>query len=187
MKSKKLIFVILLIFIITLILNLGVYATSVPRPSEPYTYPYWIIFESASGYLSMCESRYPIKVSLKSGKLDSFHRAGPAFFWYVDNWNIYNSIYTDNGGNDYKECNATGDTILYANHDILNYYNDTVFFSKTLPVYHKDLKEVLEENPPLTLMSPLIRGISPFLIGLLIALVAFWKAWQFLFKTLRKA
>ena len=187
MKSKKLVFVILFIFIITLILNLGVYATTVPEPNEPYTYPYWIIYEDQYGGLKMIESKYPIKVGLKNGNLDNWRISGPRFGWRVESWTIYNSVPTDLGEPNYSVTNADGSTILYANHDIVNISNDTVFFSKTLPVSHKDLKEVLEENPPLGLMSPLIRGISPFLIGLLIVLVAFWKAWQFLFKTLRKA
>ena len=75
--------------------------------------------------------------------------------------------------------------ILYSNHDI---YTDStltdVFFSATRQT---PMQETLTKHPPLTLMSPLIRGISPFLIGLLIALVGFSKALQFLFKTLRKA
>lgn len=83
MKSKKLLFVILFIFILTLILNLGVYATTVPKPSEPYTYPYWLIYEIdyGSGMMEfMVESRYPIKVSLSNGQLDSWRWAGPFFF-----------------------------------------------------------------------------------------------------------
>ena len=186
MKSKKLLFVILIIFVLTLILNLGVYATSVPKPNEPYTYPYWIIFERNGG-LNMWESKYPIKVSLSNGQLDSWCISGPALKWKVGNWYILRSKTIDEGGTTYSRINADDSNILYANHDIVNISNDTVFFSKTLPVSQKDLKEVLEENPPLTLMTPLIRGIIPFLIGLLIASVAFWKGWQFLFKTLRKA
>ena len=65
--------------------------------------------------------------------------------------------------------------IIRSNFTIYYINGETVFFS------------VLTQVDPLTQMTPLIRGISPFLIGLLIALVGFWKAWQFLFKTLRKA
>ena len=187
MKSKKLLFVILFIFILTLILNLGVYATNVPKPSEPYTYPYWIIYERDSG-LRMWESRYPIKVYSSSGQLNKFRTAGPAFLWKVDTWFIANSRTLDEGGTTYYPSAASDDCILlYANHDIINDFNGTVFFSKTLPVSQKDMKEVLKENPPLSLMSPLIRGIIPYLIGLVIASVGFWKAWQFLSKTLQKA
>mgnify|MGYP001076153743 CR=1 FL=1 len=75
--------------------------------------------------------------------------------------------------------------ILYSNHDI---YSDStltdVFFSATRLT---PIQKTLTQHPPLTLMSHQIVGIIPYLIGLLIALVAFWKAWQFLFKTLRKA
>ena len=62
-------------------------------------------------------------------------------------------------------------------------YKTSVFFSPPKLI----LPPVLTQHQPLTLMTPQIRGISPFLIGLLVALVAFWKACQFLFKTLRKA
>ncbi len=186
MKSKKLVFVILFIFILTLFLNLGVYATTVPRPSEPYTYPYWIIYEDKYG-LKMWESRYPFKVSLKSEQLDSFYVAGPAFLWRVGTWSLANVYYTDEGGTNYKRFNADGFTILYANHDILNSSNGTVFFSKTLPVSRKDTKEVLKENPPLTLMKSRLVGLIPLSIGLLIVSVGFYKGLSVLFKALRQA
>jgi len=77
------------------------------------------------------------------------------------------------------------DEIIQSTHNI--YMDETltsVFFSATRKT---PMQKALTQRPPLSLMSPLIRGISPFLIGLLIALVAFLKGLQLLFKTLRKA
>lgn len=77
------------------------------------------------------------------------------------------------------------DEILQSSHDI---YTDSsltsVFFSATRKT---PMQETLTQHPPLTLMNPLIRGISPYLIGLLIVLAGFLKGLQLLFKTLRKA
>jgi hypothetical protein len=73
--------------------------------------------------------------------------------------------------------------ILQSSHDI---YTDSsltsVFFSAPIT-----LTRVLDQHPPLTLMTPQIVGMIPYLIGLLIASVAFLKGLQFLFRTLRKA
>ncbi|NMD38392.1 MAG: hypothetical protein GYA87_06925 [Christensenellaceae bacterium] len=75
--------------------------------------------------------------------------------------------------------------ILQSTHDI---YTDSsltsVFFSATRKT---PMQETLTQHPPLTLMTPLIRGISPYLIGLLIVLAGFLKGLQLLFKTLHKA
>lgn len=77
-------------------------------------------------------------------------------------------------------------SILQSNANIYTDYDKTdVFFSPPPPPI--TLSRVLSQQPPLTLMTPLIRGISPYLIGLVIASVGFWKGWQFLSKTLRKA
>ena len=96
---------------------------------------------------------------------------------YVNgNWEYWGNVGTQEAG---------FNKILESTHDI---YTDSsltdVFFSATRII---PTLETLTKHPPLTLMSHQLRGIIPFLIGLLIALVAFWKAWQFLFKTLRKA
>ena len=96
---------------------------------------------------------------------------------YVNgNWEYYSNLGT---------VGKAYDEILQSTHDI--YTNSTksnVFFSATRLT---TIQKTLIQHPPLSLMNPLIRGITPFLIGLVIALVAFWKAWKFLFKTLRKA
>lgn len=74
-------------------------------------------------------------------------------------------------------------SILQSNIDIYSNYDKTsVFFSPPIT-----LTRVLDQHPPLSLMSPQIVGLLPYLIGLLIVSVGFWKAWQFLSKTLQKA
>jgi hypothetical protein len=75
--------------------------------------------------------------------------------------------------------------ILQSSHDI---YTDSsltsVFFSASPKT---PMQEVLTQHPPLTLMTPQRVGMITYLIGLLIASVAFLKGLQLLFKTLRKA
>ncbi len=83
-----------------------------------------------------------------------------------------------------RTMGMTFDEILQSTHDI--YMDDTlteVFFS---PPKVTTLVQVLNQRPPLSLMSPQIVGLLPYLIGLMIALAAFWKGWQFLSRTLRK-
>ena len=143
------------------------------------SYIYQVIYDHGSDVIYLAVSQTP-------------------FYIYQDRWNNYrirtsSDIYTikyENGNWDYWRNLGTGQhpgitEILESTHDV---YTDStlqdVFFSATRII---PTLETLTKHPPLTLMTPLIRGIIPFLIGLLIASVGFWKAWQFLFKTLRKA
>ena len=75
--------------------------------------------------------------------------------------------------------------ILQSTHDI---YTDSsltdVFFSATRKT---PMQETLTQYPPLSLMKPLISGISPFLIGMIIFGITIWKALSFIIKTLRGA
>ena len=80
-------------------------------------------------------------------------------------------------GNLYNETEEYIYEIVRSNYTIYYIDEETVFFSI--------LSSTLNQHPPLYLMSPQIRGISPFLIGSLVVLVGFWKGFQFLYKTLQ--
>ena len=63
--------------------------------------------------------------------------------------------------------------ILYSSKDVIKLSDGSVFFFKGSWMKAGMVRPML--------------GIIPYLIGLLIPWAAFWKAWQFLFRTLRKA
>ena len=89
-------------------------------------------------------------------------------------FNSYNSVCGYGGVNSsYK--------FLYCNIDLVDQSGNVVF---QVPVL--TLGEVLEQTNPVQTFQTMTRGIITYLIVFLVGLVAFWKAWQLLFKELRK-
>ena len=87
---------------------------------------------------------------------------------------ISDSVVVESTVDIYKSYNSSNDGSI-----------DEIFFQKT-PV-PSTLVEVLEMSKPKEMFQTMIRGIIPYLIALVVGLVAFWKAWQILLKELRKA
>lgn len=82
--------------------------------------------------------------------------------------------------------------IIASGSDIYNWENTPAFFTRTpLPlqvvIAPTTLAEELEMAQVKENFQTMIRGIIPYLIALVVGLVAFWKAWQLLLKELRKA
>lgn len=82
--------------------------------------------------------------------------------------------------------------IIASGQDVHPFNKSDVFFQQT-PVPSKviigqtTLAEELEMAQVTENFQTMIRGIIPYLIALVVGLVAFWKAWQLLLKQLRKA
>ncbi len=185
--SQKIILAITLIMLMSISLSVSSLAwEGYPDTGYEETYQMCIAEEKTTGDI------YAVRI--KTEGLDDNIRWFSLLFGEITSY--YGSNYTPNGLRiqrwlpDIQEWGESKYTERFQFNSILqsnaNIYTDfdktSVFFSPPIT-----LSRVLDQHPPLTLMSPLIRGISPFLIGLLIALVGFWKAWQFLSRTLRKA
>jgi hypothetical protein len=192
--SQKTIVVIIIIMLMSVTLSVSSLAwEGYPDTGYEETYPMFIATEKTTGNIYAGRTIY-------AGKNDSFF----CLYDYGDGegnkirvYSPYTTIKWEGlrmykwlpdiqeWGEQEKRDNYLFGQILQSNVDIYSDKDKTsVFFSlETL----SPLRRVLTQHPPLTLMTPLMRGIIPYLIGLLIALVGFWKAWQFLFKTLRKA
>ena len=81
--------------------------------------------------------------------------------------------------------------------DVSQYYHS--FVESTKDIYDNNgsiffqgppattLAAVLEEAQTVKTFQTMMSGIIPYLIALVVGLVAFWKAWQLLLKELRKA
>ena len=89
--------------------------------------------------------------------------------------NIYTSNYPIGGNYDLSK-------VIYSSFDLTD-VDGNILFPKTALT----LAQTLEMEKPVEKFQTMIVGIIPYLIAFLIGLVAFWKAWQLLFKELRKA
>ena len=79
--------------------------------------------------------------------------------------------------------------VYYSDRDIYTQNKASLFFLAT-PIpdpIPETLAGVLEMSNPTQTFQTMMRGIIPYLIALVVGLVAFWKAWQLLLKELRKA
>ena len=83
--------------------------------------------------------------------------------------------------------NISNMNIVYASKGIYNADHETFFMNPPAPPVPTTLAGVLEATNPTQTFQTMIHGIIPYLIALVVGLVAFWKAWQLLLKELRKA
>ena len=207
MKYLKIIFITILLFIILII---PVNAATLTLPDLPGDYEDYIIFDSSS-----LGGNYSGIVALTFNNLNNMYVGN--YEEFLDELNLeyieeYENTYQTHDilyfrhkdrysynlelnyyrlvGNDWEYCDSQselnyyryGNTstssinksdIFYSSKDVIDLSDGSVFFSKGS-----------------WMMAALVRpmlGIIPFLIGLLIVSVAFWKGLQFLFRTLQKA
>ena len=182
-KNKIIVAIVMMLMLLISTLKLNTYARTELDVPLPENEGYWFLTEvtTKSGqnqgdkqyfyYTSNNKMFYnPTSGNIEGQQIKLYQLLTEDTEWYyggVTEEIISDKINTENTHYIYE--------IIRSNFTIYYIDGEAVFFS------------VLTQVDPLTQMTPLIRGISPFLIGLLIALVGFWKAWQFLFKTLRKA
>lgn len=177
--KKVLIFTILL----TLIFSINVFA----EIEQPYFLTYYSYIRDAEYTIY---SEYPIKIYQDSGGYAIWHVKGTSSYFNSSGSHIdtfYHETYA-NAQNSWFYPGEISEIIsrqsfLSSNHDIENITTSTVFFSP--PMTHL-MMALMGLNLTQTMKS-LIVGLVPLLIGLIILWVAFSKAWQFLYKTLRQA
>ena len=181
--KKKVIIIAIIVFLLQLIFVMNVFASDYmwsyfpDIPSEFSNYEYRVIvYDPPYGDYKLFVSNEPFCATSSHIFTDGYIKGK---YCYIDDIEWSSHTYTTQKSYPYHD-------ILLSTHDIYTDRSLTdVFFSATREM--STIQKTLTQHPPHTQMSPLIRGISPFLIGLLIALVGFSKALQFLFKTLRKA
>ncbi len=199
MKYLKIIFITLLLIIIMII---PVNATTLTLPELPGDYEDYIIFNGSytpflegivgitfnnlenmyvGTHEELLETIYPIEANLGPQENKVLH-----FTNLSENIqaNIYNLVGNDweyitsldvgiyrYGNSAYRSINSS--EIYYSSRDVIDLGDGSIFFFKGSWM-------------KMGMLRPLI-GMIPFLTGLLIILVGFWKAWRFLSRTLRKA
>lgn len=153
--------------------------------SVPETYDYVICFGSENSYvLYLCN--YPTYAGengyfrINCNLLDdgSYGDSGRARRFVSSNgydWTF--KFYVD----DSTHTTVSGDTFIYRNHDIKDFSGNVVF---PLPV--RPLVKVAQMITPEMILGQIV-GLLPLLILFVIGLAAFWKGWQVLSSTLRRA
>ena len=200
MKYLKFIFVTILLIMIMII---PVNATILTLPDLPGEYEDYIIFDGSftpflegivgitfnnlenmyvGTYEELLDAIYPVTANLGPQEkevlyftnLTELNLQANVYNLVGNDWEYITSI-NDKiyryGNSAYKSINSS--EIFYSTQDVIDLGDGSVFFFKGSWMKMKMIRPLL--------------GMIPFLIGLLIASVAFLKAWQFLFKTLRKA
>lgn len=136
----------------------------------------------------------------KDGELNSKHtysdgdcniKNNNSFRIYYDSYKLldntwsYISTRNINSGDtyEYSSDNIDAKKYIYSNVNIYN-TDGSIFFQ---PPPATTLAAVLEEAQAVKNFQTMMSGIIPYLIALVVGLVAFWKAWQLLLIELRKA
>lgn len=78
-------------------------------------------------------------------------------------------------------------TIIYSSFDITDTEGNVLFQGPVLTTETPTLGEVLEKANPVETFQTMTHGMITYLLVFLVGLVAFWKAWSLLSKSLRKA
>ena len=96
------------------------------------------------------------------------------------------SVFSSNTGSTVYDIFSL--SMFYPTYSTFDIYNSSnaLFFQLT-PVPPSTLVEALEISKPKETFQTMMSGIIPYLIALVVGLVAFWKAWQLLLKELRRA
>lgn len=131
-------------------------------------YRYLFAYDTATG------ETYDFKIYDNSKDTPpTFIETCPNLYWNGD-------IYFQNG---FPNLQIYTDPIYFDNMTLANKASEEIsFFFQGLT-----LAETLALSNPTKTFQTMMRGIIPYLIALVVGLVAFWKAWQLLLKELRKA
>lgn len=185
--------------LIMIILNcIGTVAKAEEYPPEGYEY--YIRYRSTKNIDVKLYTRKPVLLKYTSDNPYRYYIVsentdidGYIYNESTDEWDYYNNTYLLDGyyiltkefGSfpvGFIKTNDGGEevNIYESNYDVYR-IDGNVFFSPPLPPLRKALQN---QNLLQNLILPL-RGLIPYLIGFLILLVAFWKAWQFLLQQLR--
>ncbi len=201
MKYLKIISITILLFIIMIF---PVNASTLTLPELPGEYEDYIIFDSSSlggNYSGIIALTFNNLENMYIGTFDEFNNeiyptnknphSNDILFCTSNNLkdNLKIKIYELDGEDwEYIKSNS-GSEIYYHGGNATNSINNTDILYSTLDVI--DLTDgsvfFLKGSWMKAAMTRPILGMVPYLIGLVIVLVGFWKGLQLLFKTLQRA